>query len=344
MVWVKLGMHGHITPDQARRMAQETLMNIIKGVNPNTEKQKTKDMNVSLQQAFDAYIAAKPNLKPNTVSTYKILINAHLHQWLNKPLEDITENMIAKRHTEIAQKSGPSGANNTMRTFRLIYNYARARLNKSLPENPVKTLSVVGQWYKMKRRQTIIKDHELPKWWSAVQGLPNVFVRDYLQLTLLTGTREREGLSLKWTDVDMKGMSFTIRETKNGNPHTVPMSNYIKNIFDDLSKVKINVYVFPSLVKENSHIVEVHRQVQSVCNTSGINFCLHDLRRTYSTIAQAIVPHIVLERLLNHSTDDDVTAGYISLDTKSLRPYQQLVTDAIVKMSVRKKRKLVQKG
>ena len=333
MVWTKLGTHGQITPDQARRMAKETLGDITKGINPNKEKAKARDIGVTLQQAFDAYLAAKPDLKPNTVSTYKILINAHLSKWLNRPLEDITEDMIAKRHTEIATESGHSGANNTMRTFRLIYNYAKARLNKSLPDNPVKTLSDVDQWYKIKRRQTVIKEYQLPDWWTTVLNLSNPYVRDYLLLTILTGMREKEGLSLKWSDIVMKGKCFTIRETKNGNPHTLPMSDYILDIFIRLYNLRLNDYVFPSTIKTDSHIVEVNRQVRSVCSTSGVSFCLHDLRRTYSTIAQAVVPHIVLKKLLNHATDDDVTAGYISLDTDNLRPYQQSVTNAILKVS-----------
>lgn len=61
----------------------------------------------------------------------------------------------------------------------------------------------------------------------------------------------------------------------------------------------------------------------------GFTFMPHDLRRTFSTIAQNIVSYPELKRLMNHSTGDDVTQGYLILTADKLRESMQRVTDRI---------------
>ena len=64
---------------------------------------------------------------------------------------------------------------------------------------------------------------------------------------------------------------------------------------------------------------------------SGVSFCLHDLRRTFITIAQDEVPYLVLKKLVNHSVGSDVTAGYSNISLDKLRPHQQIITNKILK-------------
>ena len=60
---------------------------------------------------------------------------------------------------------------------------------------------------------------------------------------------------------------------------------------------------------------------------SGVPFALHDLRRTFATIAESLdISTYAVKRLLNHSVDqNDVTSGYIVTDVERLRkPMQQI--------------------
>jgi integrase len=56
----------------------------------------------------------------------------------------------------------------------------------------------------------------------------------------------------------------------------------------------------------------------------------HDLRRTFATTAEQVVSYSELKRLMNHSTDDDVTQGYITITAEKLRAPMQRVTDALL--------------
>jgi integrase len=75
------------------------------------------------------------------------------------------------------------------------------------------------------------------------------------------------------------------------------------------------------------YLIEPRRQVQKVIQLSAVPFTLHDLRRTFITIAESIdISAYALKRLVNHKmTNDDVTAGYIISDGERLRkPMQQI--------------------
>jgi integrase len=70
----------------------------------------------------------------------------------------------------------------------------------------------------------------------------------------------------------------------------------------------------------------------STWKTQGINqgFTLHDLHRTFITIAESLdIPAYALKRLLNHKDPNDVTAGYIVSDVNRLREPMQRITDFI---------------
>jgi integrase len=69
----------------------------------------------------------------------------------------------------------------------------------------------------------------------------------------------------------------------------------------------------------------------------GIKFCNHDLRRTFSSIAEALVSYSQMKKLLNHSTKADVTAGYIVIDLEKLRQPSQAIADEIDALSSQKK-------
>ncbi len=57
-----------------------------------------------------------------------------------------------------------------------------------------------------------------------------------------------------------------------------------------------------------------------VIQNSGVRFMIHDLRRTFITIAESLdISAYALKRLLNHKMNNDVTAGHIIIDAERLR-------------------------
>jgi integrase len=339
---ITLGHYGALTVEQARKEAQKLLGKIATGRDPIAEKRADKMREVTLEEVFEDYLRARKSLKHNTLYNYKRVLKVAFESWGSKPLLSITKDKVAKHHEKLGSERGEAYANLAMRMLRALFNFAAGQYENTegkslITENPVKRLSQTRAWYRVERRQTFIKSHELSPWYKGVQTLQNEVLRDYLLLLLFTGLRRQEAATLKWEQVDLIAKTLTIIDTKNHETHTLPLSDYL---YELLSLRKLNMtngYVFAG-TGSGGHIIEPRKQMANVTKVSGVHFTVHDLRRTFITIADSLdIPAYALKRLINHKMNGDVTAGYIVADVERLRKPMQLITDYLLKcMDVQK--------
>lgn len=341
-VRVTIGHHGVFTAEQARTEARNILGMIARGINPNDVEKARKARSITLSQVFEDYLTARRSLKPRTVYDYRRILSTYLADWQNKPLVELSKDMVERRHRELGEKS-PAQANLTMRFLRALFNYAAGRYEDSdghaiIPDNPTKRLSQTRSWYRVPRKQTVIKAHELEPWFRAVLNQTNTIrsdkrelIRDYLLLVILTGLRREEAARLKWRDVDMVGRTLVVRDTKNHEDHTLPLSDYLYELLQRRQADAFNEFVFGS-VGEKGYINEPRKLMAQVTEESGVHFTIHDLRRTFITVAESLdIPAYALKRLLNHKMGQDVTAGYIIADAERLRGPMQRITDYMLR-------------
>ena len=149
---------------------------------------------------------------------------------------------------------------------------------------------------------------------------------------MLTGLRRREAAPLRWAGVDLVNRTLTVRATKNGDDHTLPLSDYLHTLLTARRQADPRgVYVFPGVGK-SGHLEEPKKAVARITEKTGIHCTIHGLRRTFITVAESLdIPAYALKRLLNHRTGADVTAGYIVIDTERLREPMQKITNFILK-------------
>ncbi len=337
-----LGRFGELTAEQARKEAQKFLGKVASGRDPIGEKLDLEAQNVTLGEVFEDYLKVRSGLKPGTVHDYRRVMREGFSDWQDRPLQNISKDAVARRHAKIGERS-PSRANNSMRVLRALYNFAAGQYEDSkgrslFPENPVSRISHTRAWYKVDRRRTVIKRGELPAWFEAVNALKTetddlqaCTVADYLLLLLFTGMRRSEGMRLRWEHIDLEGRSFTLPDTKNREPLILPLSDYL---YELLSKRKNVVdgspFVFPG-EGEGGCLVEPRPQIKKVIARSGVDFTLHDLRRTFVTVAESLdISYATLKRLVNHKAGSDVTEGYIISGVERLREPMQQVTDFLL--------------
>jgi hypothetical protein len=90
-------------------------------------------------------------------------------------------------------------------------------------------------------------------------------------------------------------------------------------------------YVFPSPVDPVTYLKEPKRTLNKIRNNTGITFMLHDLRRTFATIADELrLSQYTLKKLVNHSVGSDVTGGYVIAEMERLREPMQAITEYIL--------------
>lgn len=330
---VSLGRYGHLTPALARIKAQEMLGQIAMGKDPAAEKKAVKAKAVTLSAAFEDYLTTRKDLKAGTVGNYRKCVNGCLSDWLPKRLADIDKDMIEQRHADIG-KTAPARANNTMRVLRAVFNHAIAKYENEdgksvFNTNPVDRLSKNRAWYATEKRTSVLKPHELKTFYEATGQLANGATRDYFRFLLFTGLRKMEAARLTWDRVSFDDNTFTISDTKNGKPHTLPLSPFLRELLETTKAVADSEWVFPSPVGKQ-HLKEPRGAIRQVSAALNKPFILHDLRRTFITIAESLdIPAYALKRLLNHSNPNDVTEGYIISNIDRLRKPMEQITSYI---------------
>lgn len=331
-----LGKYGALTVEQARKEAQKIIGQIATGIDPIAEKRSAKMSAVTLNEVFDDYIKARKSLKHNTLYNYKRVLAIAFASWGNKPLVSITKDKVAKHHEKLGKERGEAYANLAMRLLRALFNFAEGQYEDVqgrtlITENPVKRLSQAHAWYRIERRQTFIKSHDLAAWYGGVQKLQNETLRDYLLLLVLCGLRRQEAAQLKWENVDFSAKTLTVADTKNHESHTLPLTDYLYDLLKSRYQTRINEYVFPG-TGAAGHIIEPRKQMANVTKVSGVAFTVHDLRRTFITIAEGLdVSAYALKRLMNHKMNNDITAGYIVTDVERLRKPMQQINNYVLK-------------
>jgi integrase len=329
---ITIGKYGALTTETARKEAKKLLGDIARGKDPIAEKQATKAKQITLSEVFADYLRARKSLKPKTIYDYKRVMNVALVAWSKKALASITKDKITKIHAQLGEEHGHAYANLSMRVLRAIFNFAAGQYEDNqgrslVTENPVKRLSQTRSWYRVERRQTYIKAGDLAIWHQGIQTLENETLRDYLLLILFTGLRRQEAARLRWEAINLKAKTLTVSDTKNSEIHILPLSDYLLELLNRRMNVSVSEFVFAGS-GSHGHIIEPRKQMAKAIEASGISFTVHDLRRTFITIAESLdISAYALKRLLNHKMSGDITASYIISDVERLRKPMQQISD-----------------
>lgn len=344
---ITLGKYPDMTPEQAKKRALSDVAKLANGQSVVAMKKRNKLEAKTLQGAFDDYLERR-TLKPQTVFDINRCMKEVYPDWLDKSMTKITGDMVVQRHQRYGAERSEARANLAFRYLRAVFNFAAAEYQDAdgepiIKTNPAKKLSATKSWHRVERRQTVIKPHELGAWVNAVLALPGAEMRDYFMTVLLTGMRREEALKLTWSDVDLIGETIIIRDPKNHNDHTLPLSYYLLELFSrrkeaaqsrEKERSEDDTLTSDFVFADNlGRKISNFRYAQAaVEKASGVSFCIHDLRRTFATVAESLdIPAYALKRLLNHANGADVTAGYIVANVERLRDPMQKITDYILK-------------
>jgi integrase len=307
---------------EARDRAAKLLLEMRDGQDPKPHLGGTSK---TLRQVLDDYIKARASLSERSKRSYRDLVTLHLPDWLDRELKSITPDMVEARHGTIKESveargrfNGFATANGVMVALRTLWNYQADR-DETMPASPTRRLK--RSWFAVPRRERHVRAEQLPAFYQAVLALPNPVARDYLLLLLFTGLRRSEAASLTWNDVDMAARVIHIPapQTKAKRKLDLPMSDVVHGIFMERQRLGREKYVFPA-TGAGGYIQEPKFPLGQVAVTSGIKVSVHDLRRSYLTVAEsANVPPLQLKALVNHAMPRDVTAGYIQMTVEALR-------------------------
>ena len=93
---------------------------------------------------------------------------------------------------------------------------------------------------------------------------------------------------------------------------------------------------------QGGFLTEPRKQMSKVIEQTNIKFTVHDLRRTFVTIAESLdISAYALKRLLNHKAKGDITTDYIIIDVERLRKPMQMIADFLCQSMPKKDKKFI---
>lgn len=340
--------------DDARTLAMTTLAQLRSGVDPVAEEQRKrkeaerqaeqdKALSTTLREVMDDYLAnhrvkGRP-LRPKTKLDYRLFMERHFADWLDKPVAGIDRNACTDKIREVEEAS-PVQAYKAKVYLRMYLN--RARETHADPKtgeprllaiNPVTLTKRTAPTSKPNPRTRRIPAAKIGAVWSLLRHRAANPVRDldrtaadYVSTLLLTGWRASECAALEWSWIDLDGKTVTLpgdvepqsergfAGVKTHAEVTYPLSDVLYEILKARSELasKDERYVFPSRADNDlPYITTAHGTMRAVAEVAGCvrivdgkkqyQLSPHDLRRTAEDAALACkVDYTLRLRLLNH--------------------------------------------
>lgn len=322
---IKIGSFPDLSVAEARRKVLDLKNQIAKGYNPIDEKVNYKK-ELTFKELFDKYINeyAKHNTK-----RWKDMIAQMDRQakcFYDQKISAIKKGDILRTFNDLTN-TGTYTANRFLEALNSVFNKA---VEWGLMEkNPISGIKK----HKEKSRDRYIITEEVPRFFEALEAEKNQKIKDFILLSLYTGARKSNVLSLKWDNISFLDKTWYIpgHNTKNSEPQLLPLVDEAIKILKK-RKAQNNTgsdWVFPSSASASGHLEEPRKAWRWILKAAGIeDLRLHDLRRTVgSWMSIAGANTYIIGKALNHKNSQS-TDVYVRLkNIDSIREFMEKSTD-----------------
>ena len=248
-------------------------------------------------------------------------------QWGSMKIDVIDRDMIEKLHINLKKQRTLYAANAALALIKNV-------LNRAVEWNVIKFNPVIGiKKYPEKSRERFLQSDELKAFFQALEEEPNSLFRDYVYISLFTGQRRSNVLTMRWDQIDWIENVWRIPETKNGSSLNVPLIPKAISILKSIKANSVSPWVFYSPSSASNHLVEPKKFWKKLLSRAGIeNLRIHDIRRTlgsYEAMAGVNLP--LISKTLGHKSFQ-ATQIYARMNVESVR---EAITSAVDLMEKR---------
>jgi integrase len=325
--WLTLGLHGPLTPEQARRTARREKAAIADGGNPSDERQR-KRREATIATVADRYVAehVATHNKPSTAAEARRIVETRIKPKLGAiKITDLARADIKAWHQ--AMSATPYEANRALAYFSRMLALAATEWQLR-PDNPCTGIKRFPE----RKRERFFADDELTRIGEALAAaerdgteLPGFIL--LVRLLATTGMRLGEALALRWSDVDLPGHTIRLRDAKAG-ARTVYLGAAAVAILD--ATERRSDYVVHGLDGAPLPDTRVQHAWARLRKKAGIpDGRLHDLRHSVGTFAAlAGANAFVVRDLLGHKTLA-MTGRYVAHAAEMVRATADAVSNRV---------------
>lgn len=200
-----------------------------------------------------------------------------------------------------------------------------------IKESPVKKLKLKES----EGRIRYLSDEERDRLLKACKESNNKYLNVIVHIALATGLRQSEILELEYSRINWEkdNCLITIKDTKNGRPHCIPLVGIAKSYLAEHSKSRRldTDLVFPAtkgLKPRRATIRTAWEEALKKADVKDFNF--HDLRHTAgSWLAQANISGPIIQNILNHKSSN-ITARYIHFGNNHIKDALEKMNDTFL--------------
>jgi len=320
---ITLGNFPNLSIENARKMAEEVNSQIAQGKNPNKAK-KQIHLEFTIKSLFTEYIDRYAKNHKKSWQGDKNLYDYYLKELENKKISIIKKSEIEIFHAKIGEGIGKYAANRAIDLLRSMF-------NKAIDWGYEGANPCIGiKKFKEKSRERFLHAEELPKFFKALNDESNEVLRDFFYISLLTGARKTNVLTMNWDQISFERNVWQIEETKNGEMQNVHLSEEAIKILQKRYNSKVNEWVFPSSSSKSGHLEEPKSAWKRLLKRAELqDLRIHDLRRTLGSWQAATGANsYIIGKSLGHKTQA-ATAIYARLNLDPVRESVNKATSAM---------------
>lgn len=323
----KIGRVGDIKLIDARAEAHTMREMATKGKDPS-QKRRENLHDISLKDFYEKVYKPEWSLihkKPRSVANDDSIFTHRLSDFHNRKLLSIKSTELEKLHNKTKQTHSPYTANRVLSLIKHMYVIASKYGYMNGHENPAAGI----QKFPEKSRDGFLQSDEFPKFFAALNNEQNDVFKAYVWISLFFGQRRTNVLTMRWSQVDFENNYMYFPDTKNDEPHRVPMVEQLRELLLKINQNTNSDWVLSSNKSKNGHLEDPKRPWRNLLARAGIkNLRLHDLRRTMGSM-QAITGAslLIIGKSLGHNHQrnpcicQSITGSCLRINAKSRRPH-----------------------
>jgi integrase len=310
--WIGLGLHGAITPDEARRLAKQRAREVAAGRDPTAENQIARaaaanTVNAVLDNFVVRHVRKVGLRSAATIErTFDRCVRPHIG---TRSIYELSRKDVVGMLDAIEDKSGPVMADRTLAYVRKAFNWQAARDDQFAP--PI-VKGMARTRPRDRARTRVLSDEEVRDVWTALDQLKNLAPDCYpafVRTLLLTAQRRSDVAFARWEEIEGDVWTIPGQRYKTGLPQVVPLTERVRRLF---GRARKSGYIFSSdrgktafsgYSKAKRALDRKIDELRKAARRGSMDhWTLHDLRRTArSLMSQAGVPSEHAERVLGHT-------------------------------------------
>ncbi len=351
------------TIDGARAEANRLRVTLDSGFDPRVldkqreeeaklEKAKELAKAITLGDAWNVYIAERTKTwRPRTLDDHLRMtepggrkanrgtrgrgftIPGPIYSLLQVRLVDLTPEVV-ERWARTQGEERPTAGRLAWRCLKAFLNWCTTEAKYKELVNPqaASTRKTRESFGKPIARKDALERNQLAAWFKAVLAIENPVVSAVLQVMLLSGARENEVLSLRWSDVNFHWRRIVIRD-KVESSREIPLTNYMASLLEPLPR--LNEWVFSSKTSASGALSIPSKAMKAACTEAGVDhLTIHGLRRSFGSLAEWLdIPTGIVSQIMGHKPSATAEKHYRVRPIDLLRQHHQRYEDWILEQA-----------